>query len=693
MQPSTTRETGFRLRVLPVLLTMTVNAVAAPQLDEIVVTSQRRATSHWLHKGNIERLGESQVQQEGHQHISELLVQVPGAWINRGSGQEHLTALRSPILTGAGSCGAFLMLEDGIPIRPSSFCNVNQFLELNTEQASAIEVIRGPGSALYGSNALHGIFNVLLPEPGPDVVANAAVEFGSYDYYRARAMLPLGASQQYLLQGIVNKDIGFRQNSGHQQAKFNIKSKTELFAGELLTTLSLSDLEQQTAGFIGGEDAYKDSALRQTNENPDAYRNASSQRLYASWTKALRNNLEIDLRPYLRHSSMDFLQHFLPGQPVEKNHHWSAGALLTTRWQSGETLWTVGTDLEWSRIDLEESQLEPTQGSAFLVETRPPGKHYDYGVESYGIAPFFNAETQLSDALTINAGIRLELLRHSYENRMLTGNTRDDGTVCGFGGCLYSRPADRDDSFFNLAPKFGFSYVLNDNWLTFGTLARGFRAPQSTELYRLQSGQLIADLDSEWLDSIEFGLRFRNSGWSAESSLFLMRKQHSVYRDAESFNVSDARTRHYGAELSANGQLSTSLSLRLNASYAVHEYDFNRVASRGETFVSGNDVDTAPRWQGSSTLEWQLNTDSHIALQWVYLGEYYADAENQFSYPGHRVWNLRGQFAVSDHLTLTLRLKNLANTAYADRADYAFGEFRYFPGHGREAFVELSWQE
>ena len=678
-------------KLLPLLLLLGIQPVAAQQLDEIVVTSQRRDSSHWLHKGNIERISGTQISKGGHQHISELLLRVPGTWINRGSGQEHLTAIRSPVLTGAGACGAFLMLEDGIPVRPSSFCNMNQLLELNTEQAAAIEVIRGPGSALYGSNALHGIINVLLPTPGPDLITKGAIEFGSDDYYRARATLVLGEHNDSLLQGVINKDTGFRLNSGHQQGKFNFKTRTQLLGGDLLTTVSISDLDQQTAGFVQGEDAYRDTVLRQSNENPDAYRNANSQRLHARWQRTLDNGLEIDLRPYVRRSAMNFLQHFLPGQPIEKNGHVSAGALMAVGWLSGDSRWTLGGDLEWSDVELQEYQIEPTTGSAFLVETRPPGKHYDYRVESFGLAPYLHLERELSESLTINAGLRLEFLNHRYDNRMLDGNTRDDGSVCGFGGCLYSRPADRSDHFFNLTPKFGFSYSLNNQWLTFGSLARGFRAPQSTEQYRLQNGQLSAELDSEWLDSIELGFRFRNSDWYAENSVFLMRKQHSVYRDAEGFNVSDAKTRHMGIEWSMGGPLSDVLQMRLNGSYAIHQYDFDRVANRGETFVSGNDVDTAPRWQGSAEIEWNPAGSSHIALQWIYLGHYYVDAMNQFDYPGHQIWNLRGQFALSEHFSLTLRLKNLANKDYADRADYAFGNFRYFPGHPREAFIELSW--
>ncbi|MBT8061866.1 MAG: TonB-dependent receptor, partial [Gammaproteobacteria bacterium] len=102
------------------------------KIAEIVVTAQRREQSTLDHGGNIERLDFQDLQAVGHQHVYELMNRVAGAWIVRGSGQEHLTAIRSPVLSGAGSCGGFLMLEDGIPVRPSGFCNVNQMFELFT---------------------------------------------------------------------------------------------------------------------------------------------------------------------------------------------------------------------------------------------------------------------------------------------------------------------------------------------------------------------------------------------------------------------------------------------------------------------------------------------------------------------------------------------------------------------------------
>jgi outer membrane receptor protein involved in Fe transport len=42
-------------------------------------------------------------------------------------------------------------------------------------------------------------------------------------------------------------------------------------------------------------------------------------------------------------------------------------------------------------------------------------------------------------------------------------------------------------------------------------------------------------------------------------------------------------------------------------------------------------------------------------------------------------------------LELIVRLNNLTNRDYADRADYAFGSYRYFPGRGRELFAEIRY--
>jgi outer membrane receptor protein involved in Fe transport len=615
---------------------------------------------------------------------------VSGVWLSRGSGQEHLTAIRSPVLTGAGSCGAFLFLEDGIPIRPAGFCNVNSLFEINTEQAWSVEVIRGPGNALYGSNALHGTINVLMPNPGENSAPHAALEVGENDFYRARASLPFAADAPWLASVVYADDGGFRDDSGYRQGKLHAKHRWDLADGDFTLALTATDLDQQTAGFILGEDAYKDPDVNRSNPNPEAFRKASAQRLYGIW-QSERDNFDVDLRPYVRHSDMEFLQHFLPGQPREENGHVSAGVLGSATFAATDRRTIIGMDVEWSDMFLKQSQDGPTEGSPFLMETRPEGKHYDYDVSAASIAAYVQSDWDINERLTLGAGLRVDHLAYDYNNRMLTGNTRDDGTPCGFGGCLYSRPADRSDSFTNLAPKASLNYRFSDTGSVYASLARGFRPPQATELYRLQSGQEIADLDSERVDSFELGLRRVHERLSLDMALFAMNKRDSVYRDAEGFNVTGARSKHRGMELALDWQIAAAWFLSIDASYARHTYDFDVVASRGETFVSGRDVDTAPRWLGSIELQFLPSDRFDAALQLTSIGKYYLDAENQFDYPGHSIANLRTAFRVSPRVDVILRLNNITDRYIADRADYAFGNYRYFPGRGRELFAEIRY--
>ena len=229
-------------------------------IDEVTVTGYRKPMPVSELTGNSSSLDALAIADAAHQHPHELFSRTTGTWISRGSGQEHLAAIRSPVLTGAGSCGGFLYLEDGIPVRPPGFCNVNQLFELQTEQAQRVEVTRGPGTALYGSNALHGIVNVLMPDTSAQ--RGASLEAGANEFIRMRASI---SNAQVLGAVVFADDGGFRDDSGYRQGKLHLRTNVPLDTGTLTIALTATDLDQQTAGFILGEDAYKDPA-RQSNE-------------------------------------------------------------------------------------------------------------------------------------------------------------------------------------------------------------------------------------------------------------------------------------------------------------------------------------------------------------------------------------------------------------------------------------------
>jgi outer membrane receptor protein involved in Fe transport len=689
--------------------TMTAAAEDSPRRETLVVTATRSAEPELDTLGNIARLSEADILTTAALHPHELAVRVPGVWIGRGSGQEHLTAIRSPVLTGPGSCGAFLVMEDGIPTRPAGFCNVNQLFEVPSELASAIEVIRGPANALYGSNGLHGTVNVLLPEPGTAEGGRVSLLTGSNDFLRGRINWDSGPAANAFAGGLLlDRDGGYREESGYRQAKLYGKSRHDLAGGELGFSASASWLDQDTAGFITGKDAYK-GADRFRNENPEAYREASSLRLSTSWLPQTDGQWQQEYRGYLRNSQMKFLQHFLPGQPTEKNGQTSGGLMFLTRNENSNGVrLTLGLDAELASGRLEEDQADGNQ-PGFAPE-RPDGLHYDYRATSAVAAAFANVMIPLGQRWELEAGLRGEYLRYDYDNRMLAGNSKEDGTPCidqdtGLpvadfppDGCLYSRPNDRKDDFFNLAPKLGALYRFNENTVGFLNAARGFRAPQATELYRLQAPQDLSKIDSEQLDQIELGMRHEANRISVEAVGFYMRKENFIFRDSAGFNVSDGKTRHYGVETNLNWRITEPLYLSFVGSYAKQKYDFDRDAGLGEVIRSGNEIDTAPQILASARVGYEYRLGL-AELEWVHQDPYFMDAANTERYEGHDLLNLRLLFDATDAWQLGLRINNLTDEAYADRADIAaiFAPddpryFRYFPGHEREIYFEVTWR-
>jgi len=659
-------------------------------LSEIVVTSQRRAHPRLAHPGNITVLNSDVLADVQHQHVHDLLHKAAGVWVVRGSGQEMQTAMRSPVLGGAGSCGGVLILEDGIPLRPRNFCNVNHFVEVGTELAQAVEVIRGPANALLGSNALHGVVNVLMPEPDGSG-ESAALELGENDYWRVRAELQDDASRPWLATGLYAHDAGFRDDSGYELVKLHTRRELPSAHRDVQVALSATDLRQQSAGFIAGYNAYEDPALSRSNPTPDAFRDARSVRAYAR-IRSGGDRADLDLRPYLRYSDMTFMHHALPGQPVEHNGQVSGGLMAAWNFEGDRHATVMALDLELADMFLEQRQDQIASGPPRQVEIRPVGMHYDYSVFSAVAAAAAQSTFAVASRVELTAGLRLEFAYYDYDNHMQVGNTRDDGTPCGFGGCLYSRPASRSDTFLNALPSLGASMRIGPDANAYVQVARGYRLPQTLELYRLQNGQQLSELDPERIDSFEVGIRRVQRDLSVDVAAYAMRKRDGVFRDAQGFNVNGARTRHAGIEAELRWQAGEHWGVDANVSYGRHLYDFTATGP-GESITAGNDIDTAPRWLGSMTFRLDPTARVSFGVQLNGVGAYYLEPGNRFRYDGHVIANAHASLRAGDNWVMVLRVNNLADRAYADRADFAAGEYRYLPGRGREAFVEIRYAE
>jgi iron complex outermembrane receptor protein len=655
-------------------------------LETIVVTGRRSQQQFDSLSGSVGKVSKEEIQRTAHAHISQMTARLPGVWLSRGNGQELLASVRSPVFTGAGSCAEILTTEDGLPIRPTGMCNVNQLFEVNTEQAAGLEVWRGPGTVFYGSNAMHGVINIISPNISTN---NVSLQLGSNQYRRIKLGWK-GNQDTHALQVAANgvSDGGFKDDSGFDQQKISV---THDWSDNLLsakTYLTAVNLNQETSGYIKGRNAYKDDAIWKTNPNPEAYRDGSAVRLSTRFIGSSTDSYQWQVNPYVRRSSMTFLQHYLPGQAEEKNGQTSAG--IHTSYQIKDdvkTLW-VGVDVEWADMWVKEFQ-ENILGVADNV--RFQGQHYDFDVKSRQYALFANSEWQVSDKMTVDVGLRYESLNYDYKNNMISGSSRDDGRACNSssGSCRYFRPTDRSDTTDNVNVQIGLLYTLSATLNAYIRAANAFRAPQINELYRLQKEQSIAVIQPEKLDSIESGLRYQVQNLTAQLSIYLMKKEQVIVKDSDSFVVNDGKTRHQGIEWQLGYQLSENWQIATAGAWAKHEYQYTRLY--GGTNIKGNDVDTAPRWQGSAHLNYQPSENTQMELEWVYLGNYYLDPQNAHEYAGHNTFNLRGQHSYGDW-ELSAQVTNITDRHIADRADYAFGSYRYFVGEGRGFSLALKRQ-
>jgi iron complex outermembrane receptor protein len=686
-----TSRLNFRIRSLSMAVAALGSAGALAQqntLESIVVTADRFENTLRDVPASIYAVGGDALETVRATHINEILARVPGTWISRGNGQESLISIRSPVLTGTGSCGAFQTAQDGIPLRAPGFCNVNQLFEANTEQAGSIEVIRGPGSILYGANALHGAINIISDPVSENLTSDFSYELGPHTYNRVRGTVSNTNGQHgYRVSFNGNYDEGYKDDSGFGQQKLSMQHKYSGNDLSITTSFHATNLNQETAGFIQGHDSYKDSSQKRLNPNPESFRDASSWRL-SSQFQWEGNNGNWILTPYARDTEMVFLQHFLPGTPLEENGQTSVG-LQAMYVNAGNDMlkWQAGLDMEKTNGYLIETQDVPTVGSAFLVATIPVGKHYDFDVDAILVSPYIHGSLDLDDMNSLSLGVRYEYREYEYDNRMIDGRTKDNGVACGNGGCRFNRPADRSDDFSNVSAQLGWIHDFDDAQQVYANVARAFRAPETNELYRLQNGQNVADLDSEEARSFEVGYRASRSRASYSLSAYYMTKDNVIFQDSNRNNVSGAETRHRGIELNTVVALTDSLNLAAAYSYAIHTYEGN--LNPGGANLEGLDIDTAPRLTGSTQLTWNISAERSVELEWVHMDSYFTDEANTAEYEGHELVNLRYQASWNGGWYYGARITNLFNTDYAERADYAFGQDRYFVGEPISLYLTI----
>lgn len=677
-------------------------------LDTIVVTSTREAKQALTVTEAVTVLDQNTIETASPTHPAEILNRVPGVFVANVGGEGHMTAIRQPITTS----NMYMFVEDGVPTRPAGFFNHNGLYEINIPQASRVEVVRGPGSALYGSEAIAGIIHSMtLPSP-KRAEASLNAEAGAHGWQRV--LLSGGAA--------LNSDTGARvdvnwtDNAGYQNnADYERISGTARIDSALndITALkfiaSYTDVDQSgVSGLL--EDDYRHHPTRNYYSPGVAERLVEALRVSAEF--AIEPNVDTlySFIPYYRNNSMQLMPSWmLSYDPVQYTTDFESFGLMSKyrRLLADDRVeLIVGLDLDVTPSTYVEHALQLTRRSGdrttydynYVTGFSNTGQvNYDYDADQNTASPYFHAEWQASPALRLNAGLRYDYFSVDYDNNLSTVTALSDSE-------RRLRPPSQQISFNHASPKIGAVYQLDHHKSLYANYRHAFRAPSVNQFFTARTTVNTTELDPTTANSIEIGFKHDASRRASyDIAIYHMQVADEIvqYIDGSDRKTTNAGEMLYrGIEFGIKGEFSDSLGYRAAVNYSKQVYeDYSYIAriNNANTTLNyeNNLVGKAPRTLGNAALVYspaQLR-GAQVELEWEHVGQYYLDETNTDTYDGHDLMNLRAHYDIDRQLTVYARLMNLFDERYAALASYQVGSpIEYRVGLPRTAYAGVRYQ-
>jgi vitamin B12 transporter len=164
--------------------------------EEIVVTANRIASPAEEIGSSVTVIGREEIERRGESSVLDLLRTVPGLEVTQGGGAG---SIGSVFLRGADS-NHTLVLIDGVRVTNTS--GGFDFSSLRADNVERIEILRGPQSTLYGSEAIGGVVSITTRQGRSGVHAMVDGRAGSYDSHELLAHVDGGAGRfDYSLSG------------------------------------------------------------------------------------------------------------------------------------------------------------------------------------------------------------------------------------------------------------------------------------------------------------------------------------------------------------------------------------------------------------------------------------------------------------------------------------------------------------
>ncbi len=194
-----------------------------PVTDEIVITPTRTPSSVTNVNATVITLTREEIEASQAQDLPSLLRFSAGLELGRNGGPGQTASL---FLRGAESDHTLVMI-DGVKINAGTV-GLPAINNINLHSVDRIEVVKGPRSTLYGSEAIGGVIQVFTRRPGKGSQWDASVETGSDSTHELRAGLAHradtwrgGIDASYFSTDGFPARVGATEDSGHDNSTVN----------------------------------------------------------------------------------------------------------------------------------------------------------------------------------------------------------------------------------------------------------------------------------------------------------------------------------------------------------------------------------------------------------------------------------------------------------------------------------------
>ena len=543
---------------------------------------------------------------DGAINLAELLKTVPGVDLQGGAYPGDVT---KPILRGHGpglQSKRVLVLVDGRRVA-EPFQSAVEFALFASDNIERVEVLRGPASALFGSDAMAGVINIITRRGGETPVTELRAGYGSYDLQQYR--VAHGGQQgdlDYFLTGSYQDTDGHTDNPNGSDRDWRAKNVTGNF------------------GWALGEDGelrFLTGYYEANGTDADSERSIEKDYQHVVYTRSLDDSRGADLlvRAY-RNGDDQVYDWVFPG--LGRFDMETTGAeIQQSLLLADEHRLTGGIDIRREDVDI-------------MNVTGP----IDEDDTVYGF--YIQDDVHVSDAVTLRLGVR---------------NDHDDdyGDEISPRVAALWRHSENGEVYasFNLAHR---APALSDRFFVGEFDGRMFVGNP--------------DLDPETMKAYEIGTRQRcEDGGEAQVAVYYNDLEDSfefaMDPDGVFRNRNVAESRIYGVEASVVTPICDGVTGFVTYNYADGEYE----KFPTDPSVEGNQLQYLAKHTATAGLQLQCEHGQH-GISVRYADERFADDRNTQAtkLDDYVVVDLQSRIPVSDNVTITLNVDNVFDENYEE---------------------------